>query len=99
MPQSDECKTFGMRASENRSENAGGKLTLSNLIFGHSIGHASVIYRTNVLLDNNIQYSNGYNYIEDYKIFLDLDKVTTMTSIPDILYYYRREEYNNSLVL
>jgi len=67
----------------------------TNLIFGHSIGHASVILRTNVLKNNNISYSKGYTYIEDYKLFYDLSQVTKMTSIPDILYYYRREEYNN----
>jgi glycosyltransferase involved in cell wall biosynthesis len=67
----------------------------TNIIHAHTIAHASVIYRTSVLNDNNIRYTNGYNYIEDYKIFYDLLKVTKLTSIPDVLYYYRREEYNN----
>ena len=67
----------------------------TNLIFGHSVGHASVILRTTIIKNNNITYSKGYTYIEDYKLFYDLSQVTKMTSIPDILYYYRREEYNN----
>ncbi|MGV6860144.1 MAG: glycosyltransferase family 2 protein [Putridiphycobacter sp.] len=71
------------------------KQNKANLLFHHSVGHASVIYRNNILKSNSILYSQGYNYIEDYKIFYDLSKVTNITSIPDVLYYYRREDYNN----
>jgi glycosyltransferase involved in cell wall biosynthesis len=67
----------------------------ANLIFKHSIGHASVIIRNNILQNHNISYSDGYKYMEDYKLFYDLSRVTKMTSIPDVLYFYRREEYNN----
>lgn len=71
------------------------KKNYTNLIYRHTIGHASIIIRTNILKSNNITYTNGYKYIEDYKLFYDLSFVTKMTSIPDLLYLYRREEYNN----
>ena len=67
----------------------------AHIIHAHNIAHASVIYRTSVLKTNHIRYTSGYDYIEDYKIFSDLLKVTKLTSLPDVLYYYRREEYNN----
>ena len=85
---------FGI-SKEKISYPADYKLNQASLIFIHSIGHASVIYRTEVLKNNNITYTNGYQYMEDYRIFYDLSKVTRMTSIPEMLYYYRREEYNN----
>ncbi len=66
----------------------------ANLLFKHSIGHASVIFRNSVIKEHQIKYSNGYQFIEDYKIFYDLGKVTLMTSIQDLLYFYRREDYN-----
>lgn len=67
----------------------------ANLIFGHSIGHASCIYRNSVLKKHNIKYSKGYQFMEDFKFFYDLSSFSKLTSIPDILYFYRREEYNN----
>lgn len=67
----------------------------TNLLFGHSLVHASVILRNSILKDNNITYTNGYNLVEDYKFFRDLSKFSKMTNIPDTLYLYRREEYNN----
>ena len=70
----------------------------ANLIFGHSIGHASCIFRMDTIKQHNIRYSNGYKYLEDYKIFYDLSQVTKMTSIPDLLYLYRQEDYNQESV-
>ena len=70
----------------------------ANLIFSHTIGHATCIFRTHILKENNIKYSNGYQYLEDYKLFYDLSKYTSMTSIPDLLYLYRQESYNQESV-
>jgi len=71
------------------------ELNNANLIFSHSIGHASIILRNSIIKKHKIRYSSGYKFMEDYKLFYDLSKVTLTTSIPDVLYYYRREEYNN----
>lgn len=70
------------------------KINKSKLLFTHSVGHASCIFRNSIFKKHNIKYSEGYNYIEDYKLFYDLGNVTQMTNIPDLLYQYRREEYN-----
>ena len=70
----------------------------ANLVFQHSIGHASSIFRMSVLKANNISYTNGYKLLEDYKIFSDLSLITNMTSIPDLLYLYRQEPYNQESV-
>jgi glycosyltransferase involved in cell wall biosynthesis len=87
-------KHFGLSDDEIIYE-SNPKTNKANLVFRHSIGHASSIYRTSVIQKNNIRYSNGFNYLEDYKFFYDLSKVTQMTSLSDLLYFYRREEYNN----
>lgn len=67
----------------------------ANLIFIHSVGHASTIIRNSILKENEIKYSKGYKYLEDYKFFYDLSKHTLIYSLKDALYYYRREAYNN----
>ena len=87
-------KHFGLSDDEIIYE-SNPKINKANLVFRHSIGHASSIYRNSVIKKNNIRYSNGFNYLEDYKFFYDLNKVTETTSLADLLYFYRREEYNN----
>jgi len=87
-------KHFGI-SDETIIYNDNPKINHANLIFKHSIGHASIIIRNEIIKKHHINYSKGYHYIEDYKLFYDLSQVTKMTSIPDVLYFYRREEYNN----
>jgi len=70
----------------------------ANLVFQHTIGHASCIFRMSVMSEHNISYSNGYKLLEDYKIFSDLSQITKLTSIPDLLYLYRQEDYNQEHV-
>jgi glycosyltransferase involved in cell wall biosynthesis len=66
----------------------------ANLIFGHSIGHASSIFRTIDIKGNNIQYQDDFWRMEDYWLFYNLKNLTKTTSIPDILYLYRRGTNN-----
>lgn len=87
-------KHFGI-SDETIIYNNNPKINHANLIFKHSIGHASIIIRNEIIKKHHINYSKGYRYMEDYKLFFDLSQVTKMTSIPDVLYFYRREEYNN----
>lgn len=68
----------------------------ANLIFGHTVGHASSIFRTAVFKENNIQYLDRFWRMEDYYLFYRLKDLTKATSIPDALYLYRREAYNNN---
>ncbi len=69
----------------------------ANLIFGHTIGHASSIFRTKVFKENNIQYLDRFWRMEDYDLFYRLKDLTKTTSISDPLYLYRREGYNNNI--
>lgn len=66
----------------------------ANLIFGHSVGHASSIFRTSVMKDNGIRYIDRFWRMEDYDLFYRMKDLALMTSIPNVLYLYRRGEYN-----
>lgn len=69
----------------------------ARLIFNGGIGHASCIFRTEVLKKNNIQYSNTYPYMEDYDLFSRLKSVTDFANIDKALYYYRILEHNSTV--
>lgn len=68
----------------------------ANLIFGHSVGHASSIFRTEIFQKNSIKYLDRFWRMEDYDLFYRLKAVTRTTSIPEALYLYRQGEYNNN---
>lgn len=70
------------------------EMNKANLIFGHSVGHASSIFRTAVMKQNNIQYVDRFWGMEDYYLFYRLKDLAKTTAIDDPLYLYRREEYN-----
>ena len=72
------------------------QLNKANLIFGHSIGHASSIFRTSVFKKNNIRYQNRFWRMEDYYLFYQLKDVTETISISSVFYYYRRGYYNDN---
>lgn len=66
----------------------------ANLIFSHTIGHSSSIFRTCVLKENGIRYKNDYWRMEDYQLFFSLMGMTDFSCLSEVLYYYRRGEYN-----
>ncbi len=68
----------------------------ANLIFGHSIGHASSIFRTAVMKENKIEYVDRFWRLEDYYLFYRLKDLTLTTAIPDKFYLYRQAAYNNN---
>lgn len=96
-PEIDVCgsaiQTFGVR---NDLQVYGGnpEMNRANLIFGHSIGHASCMFRTATMHDNGITYKNDFWRLEDYQLFYLLNKVAKTTSIKNPLYHYRQEAYN-----
>lgn len=63
----------------------------ANFIFNQLLVHPSVIIRKEILDQHDISYTDSYKYMEDFKFFFDLSRVTKITNIPDVLYYYRRE--------
>lgn len=72
------------------------KKNKANLIFGHSIGHASSIFRSGLFFENNLRYEDVFWRMEDYLLFYRLKDLTLTTCIPDVLYLYRKGEYNAS---
>lgn len=71
----------------------------ANLIFGHTIGHAPSIYRTETFKKNNILYLDRFWRMEDYDLFYRLKDIANATSIPDVLYLYRRGAYNTNATI
>jgi glycosyltransferase involved in cell wall biosynthesis len=69
----------------------------ARLIFNNGVGHASAIFRTEILKKNNISYSNKYPYMEDYDLFSRLKQHTEFTNIQKELYHYRILEHNSTV--
>lgn len=92
---SSDIKTFGLVEKEIIYERSIAK-NKANLIFGHSIGHASSIFRTSLLKSNNIRYSDEFLYKEDYDLFYRLMNKANVTSIPGFLYYYRLQQRHDN---
>lgn len=62
----------------------------SLLVVSNQIGHPTVMFRKNILDENNIRYDEKALYVEDYKIWLDLIDKTEFSNIEEILLKYRR---------
>lgn len=90
---SSDIQTFGKENKILRFERDP-EMNKANLIFGHSIGHASSIFRTSVLKDNGIRYSNSFWRMEDYDLFYRMKDISIMTSMSGVYYLYRRADYN-----
>jgi glycosyltransferase involved in cell wall biosynthesis len=59
------------------------------LMWGSSIIHPSAIIRKSVLTQHNIKYNEQYLAAEDYKLWVDIAKVSKLYNIPEILLQYR----------
>ena len=64
----------------------------ANLIFFHSVGHASLIFRSSLFVEQGFRYSNEFKFMEDYDLLYRLKTVAKSTSIPRPLYFYRYTE-------
>ena len=69
-------------------------LNIANLVFGHSFGHASCIMRTNFLREKAGGYTSDYPLMEDYDLAIRTKGYAKITSIKDVLYYYRQTDVN-----
>ena len=92
---SSSIETFGIESKVMDFEKDP-QLNRANLIFGHSIGHASSIFRTAVLKTNKISYVDRFWRLEDYYLFYRLKDLTLTTAIPNKFYLYRQAAYNNN---
>lgn len=98
-PEIDVCssaiRNFGINSDLKIFETDSAK-NKANLIFGHAIGHASSIFRTETLKKNGINYLDDFKFLEDYWLFYRLKNFALFTSIPDELYLYRQSPANNN---
>jgi glycosyltransferase involved in cell wall biosynthesis len=92
---SSSIQTFGSRNElQNYEENP--LMNKANLVFNHSVGHASCIFRTSLFATNQITYLDGFWRLEDYFLFYRLKDLGNATSLNQPLYLYRQGEYNNN---
>lgn len=80
------------------------KLPLNNdqiildLMINSQMAHPSVMFRSKVLKDNNLHYSENYEPAEDYKLWTDLIQYGKLANIEDVLLYYRVHKKQTSSV-
>lgn len=92
---SSSIQTFGSRNDlQNYEENP--FMNKANLVFNHSVGHASCIFRTSLFTTNQITYLDGFWRLEDYFLFYRLKDLGNATSLDQPLYFYRQGQYNNN---
>jgi glycosyltransferase involved in cell wall biosynthesis len=61
----------------------------TQLFFESALAHPSVCIRKSVLINNQITYNSQYEYAEDYKLWIELSRVTKLANIPQALLEYR----------
>jgi glycosyltransferase involved in cell wall biosynthesis len=72
-----------------------------SMVFGHSVSHPTLMIRSCVLDGLNPVYSKAFHLMEDYQLLYRLKSEVKMTSLSDVLYYYRvtsRNEDANMLI-
>lgn len=69
----------------------------AKVLFGNPFGHPTSVFRMSLLKENNIKYKNSYPFVEDYKLFTDLNSITLFSCLPDILYKYRRLPHTSTI--
>lgn len=60
-----------------------------NLLFHSCFAHPSVMIRKQVLDEFNLKYDSQYQGREDYKLWWDISQVSNLTSLNEVLLYYR----------
>ena len=59
------------------------------LFFNSSFIHPSVMFRKNIVIDHQLQFSENYKYAEDYYFWMDLLKYGKGFNLKEKLLYYR----------
>lgn len=72
------------------------KYVRASLNFYDPIGNGSTMFRAKFIRDNNIKYEEQCLGMEDYKFWIDCSLVGKISSIPQILYYWRNISGNET---
>ncbi len=69
-----------------------------HLMWGSSIIHPSAIIKKETLINNNIIYQENLRDTADYKLCVDLSKVSKLGNLPEVLLKYRvyKEQATNA---
>jgi glycosyltransferase involved in cell wall biosynthesis len=67
------------------------------LFFSNYMTHSSVIIRKSIIKDNVLSYKN-YLHAEDYKLWVDISRVSKLHILPKVLLKYRIHENNISIL-
>ena len=71
---------------------------IENMLLRSVMLNPTGFIRKSVLLENSIQYKNGYSFAADYKMWLDIAKVGVIENIPKVLTLYRTYDKQTSIV-
>jgi glycosyltransferase involved in cell wall biosynthesis len=69
----------------------------AKIIYCGGVSHGPSIYRTAVLKNNNILYTNNHPYLEDYDLFFRLKQFTQYAHLDEALYHYRVLKHNSTV--
>lgn len=89
------CGTSGYRFYNNLSERRNFNVPLSDdhirarLFFNTGFIHPSVMFRREVIVDNQLIFNNEYKYAEDYFFWMDILKYGKGVNLKEKLIYYR----------
>lgn len=61
----------------------------TRLFFESPIAHPTVCIRKSILDKNQLIYKKDYQYVEDYKLWMEMSKVTKIGNIQEVLLKYR----------
>lgn len=68
------------------------KAIITSMLFGNPIIHSSVMMRSNVLKENNLNYNSDFIPTEDFELWLQFSKLTKLYNLQEILVKYRVHE-------
>jgi Glycosyltransferases involved in cell wall biogenesis len=69
----------------------------ARLLFQNIFCNGEVMYRNSIIQQYNIKYCNEQYGLEDFRLWVDCAKITTITSIEDVLFQHRFHEQNETL--
>ncbi len=60
-----------------------------HLMWGSSLIHPTAIVRKDILIKNNIRYEEHYHDTADFKLWVNLGRVSKLANLPEVLLKYR----------
>lgn len=71
---------------------------IREMIYRNPFAHPTMMMRAELLRRHGLRYDAGYAHAEDYKLWLEISKISQMANLPDILLAYRIHTNNTSIL-